>query len=317
MANDISCDELKIAKEYNPKSTFFCSLVHNVDLAPVDQTIPKSANLPTQEENKQCGNDTVSNKIYSYCGVYLTYSRLHSQIAIHFKDGRFAAILECFNQKYQIFNPGESFHIFENYLYVYNPKETQIYVYGMNTAELRADQDFRGKLIQLEILQTFPIWQPAVNITANKKRIVVLEQDNALRVYSKEGDLLSEDNKSVWLKEYNCVVNSSLAISHLNFIIFQHPSGLVIYHPNGKLFKKKVLQTNAVPQVIITRRDKLCVLSNGKCPRLSFYDVNTLELDHQFDILPGKSTFTPSAICYWDLDDAFALKDKNQIQIYK
>ena len=138
-------------------------------------------------------------------------------------------------------------------------------------------------------------------------------------MYSKEGNLLAEDDKSSWLKQYNRESNSSLAISSLNFVILQIPDSLVIYHPNGKLFKKKPIQKNAVSQVLVTRSDKLCVLSvkNDMRLRLSFYHINTLELDHQLDITSVNPTFTPSAMCYWDLDDAYALVEKNKIQIYK
>ena len=308
-------DELKVIQEYNPKLTFFGALVHKTDLAPVDEKIPKIQKQGEKEHSNDDKNNT--NKIYSFCGVYLTYSRLHSQIVVHYKDGRFAEILKCHDQKYQNFNPDGVFHVFENNLYVYNPKETQIHVYGMNSDERLTD--FQNTLIKLDLLQTFPIWRPAINISANKNRIVVIEQDNALRVYSKEGNLLAEDDKSSWLKQYNRESNSSLAISSLNFVILQIPDSLVIYHPNGKLFKKKPIQKNAVSQVLVTRSDKLCVLSvnNDMRLRLSFYHINTLELDHQLDITSVNSTFIPSAMCYWDLDDAYALVEKNKIQIYK
>ena len=254
-------------------------------------------------------------KIYSFCGVFLTFSHYHSQIVIHYKDGRFARVLECFDQKYRNFYPDESFHVFENQLYVYNREETQIYVYGMNTAEIQTD--FQNTLIKLEILQTFPIWRSAIDITANKKKIVVLEQDNALRVYSSDGHLLSEDDKSPWLKEYTRGSNSSLAISSLNFTVVQIPSQLVVYHPNGKIWRKKTLQRGVVPQVLVTPADKLCVLSISNSIRLSFYTISTLELDHQLDLTFVNPNFSPSAMCYWSLDDAFALMDKRQIQIYK
>jgi hypothetical protein len=257
--NSNSQDDLKIMQEFNPKVTFFGALVHKADLVPVDQLISKievKKKDSTQHGESEIG---VDDKIFSFCGVFLTYSRLQSQIVIHYKDGRFAGVLECFDQKFRNFYPEDSFHIFENQLYVYNPKETQIYVYGMNTGEKQTD--FQNTLIKLEILQTFPIWRAAIDITGNKKKIVVLEQDCTLRVYSSEGHLLSEDDKSLWLKEYNRGSNSSLAISSLNFIVVQSPGQLVIYHPNGKVWRKKTLQRGIVPRVMLTPSDKLCVLS--------------------------------------------------------
>ena len=266
--------------------------------------------VATVELESTIANDIV--KFYSFSDLFLTLSRINPQILIHYNDGRFAHILECFDRRGKTFTPGV-FHVYKNLLFVYYPVEIEIYIYEMST---EMSTNVNGNVIKLRYIRSFDIWRPAVHIAANDKRVAIFENDFALRIYSENGDLCLEDEKLIHFKEAD-IESCCLSISDTNFVILTSSTCILIYHPSGEMFK--LINVQSVKQVILTPNNQMCILSINNSVRLTFDDIKPLERKQQVELTNVK-TFKPQMMCFLESCNAIALLDSQpsrKVMIYQ